>query len=87
MSQNRIYNTTYGLKFKGKRFEKSTNEYFLYFYYNEGDVTTLVSVKQDSIEYIANYFVDKKDPKRIIENTYEKMINIAINEDSVITWQ
>lgn len=85
MAQNRIYNTIYGLKFKGKPFEKSRNEYFLYLYYNEGDVATLAAAKQDSIEYISKHLAGKKDDKRRIRNTYEKMINIAVDEDDVIT--
>mgnify|MGYP007056036978 FL=1 len=66
MAQNRNCNTIYGLKFKGKPFEKSRNEYFLYLYYNEGDVATLAAAKQDSIEYISKHLAGKKDDKRRI---------------------
>lgn len=83
-SRNRVYDTIFGVKLKGKAFEKSEYEYNIYLYYNEGDIATIASAKQTELEYIAKRLVGKKDAKRQIENTYGKYIELEYDDNSII---
>lgn len=80
--QNRIYKTIYGIKSKGKPFDDSSKELYLYLYYNEEDVAVCVSNLQDSIERTCKFLVGKKDTKGHIQNTYGKQINLEIDQET-----
>lgn len=83
-SRNRVYDTIYGTKLKTKAFEKSQHQYFVYLYYNEGDVATIACAKQTELEFIAQRLVGKRDKKNQIRNTYGKYITFEIDEDGTV---
>lgn len=81
---NRVYQTIYGIKIIGKPFVNSTKNFYIYLFYNEGDVASEIAKVQDEIEYCCKFLVGKKDIEGNIKSTYGKKINITYDLDNII---
>lgn len=84
-AENRIFGNIYGVKERRRVFQESSQEYYVYFYYNMADIATALSQRQDYVEEIAKDLVGKKDSRRYIRNTYGGMVNIETDDKDVIT--
>lgn len=83
-SINRIHETTFGLKFNSKLFDKEKQNYFIYLYYDEEKVPYLCSEKYKYAENISKNLAGKKDKNNHILNTYKDVVFIEKDENDII---
>lgn len=81
---NRIQNSIYGIKEKGKPFEEFSQEVFLYLFFDPSKNQAILETEQNHINYICSKLKGKSDKDGNIQNTYGKIINLTIKRHIII---
>lgn len=79
-----IKGTTYGVKLNDMPFSKSKENYHIYLFYDNSNVSEITANKLSYYSYYSKMIIGKFDKDNHIQNTYGKMLNIEKDENNII---
>lgn len=84
-SENRVYQSIYGIRFSGSPFKDwGHDDLYIYLYYDSAKANIATISSLDKLEIVSKQIIGKKDSKGNIRRTWEKKLNITIDPKSKV---